>query len=140
MVAYHWQLNNLTMSCTHEFIFAMADALTTFSFHQIIYSKKGCARANKWLESLHIYSYKEQRIKVECQKQMPLTTFHTHPLHALSHLLWRCDDAFVLSAGYVIQGALEVFSRVLETRCVLVGLEVGVNEFDEAVEVLGCDL
>jgi hypothetical protein len=51
----------------------------------------------------------------------------------LSDLLRRGDNTFVLSARYVVQCALEVFPRVLETRCVLVGLEVGVDELDQAI-------
>jgi hypothetical protein len=38
-------------------------------------------------------------------------------------LLLRCDyDALVLSTGYVVERALEMFPRVLEAGCVLVGL------------------
>lgn len=49
-------------------------------------------------------------------------------------LLLRCDhDALVLSTGYVVERALEMFPRVLEAGCVLVGLQIGVDEFDEAV-------
>jgi hypothetical protein len=33
-----------------------------------------------------------------------------------------------------------MFSRVLERRGILVGLEVGVDELDKAVQVFGCDL
>lgn len=36
-------------------------------------------------------------------------------------LLLRCDyDALVLSTGYVVERALEMFPRVLEAGCVLV--------------------
>lgn len=56
-------------------------------------------------------------------------------------LLLRCDyDALVLSTGYVVERALEMFPRVLEAGCILVGLQIGVDEFDKSVQVLGCDL
>jgi hypothetical protein len=50
-------------------------------------------------------------------------------------LLCCGDDTFVLSARYVIQCALEVFSWIFETRCILVGLEIRVDELDQTVEV-----
>lgn len=33
-----------------------------------------------------------------------------------------------------------MFPRVLEAGCILVGLQIGVDEFDKSVQVLGCDL
>ena len=66
------------------------------------------------------------------------------PTRALIHqpkTLLCCDyDALVLSTGYVVERALEMFPRVLEAGCIIVGLQVGVDEFDESVQVLGCDL
>ncbi len=50
------------------------------------------------------------------------------------------DDAFVLPASDVFESALEMPFRVLEAGAVGVGLQVRVDELDEAVEVFGCDL
>jgi hypothetical protein len=47
---------------------------------------------------------------------------------------------FVFSARYVVQRALEMLPRIFETRRILIGLQIRVDEFDEAIEVFGCDL
>lgn len=60
--------------------------------------------------------------------------------HAYALLLRRGDDALILTTRYVIERALEMFPRVLKTGCVFIGLQVGVDELDEAVKVLGCNL
>lgn len=51
------------------------------------------------------------------------------------------DNALVFSGADILQRTLEVTLWTLEAgiRLVLVGLQVGVDELDEAVEVLGCD-
>jgi hypothetical protein len=50
------------------------------------------------------------------------------------------DNTFVLSTRYVIQRALEVFPWVLKTRRVFIGLEIRVDELDEAVEIFCSNL
>jgi hypothetical protein len=51
------------------------------------------------------------------------------------HLLCCGDDTFVFSARYVIQCALEVFSRILETGCTFVRLKIRVDELYQAVKI-----
>lgn len=61
--------------------------------------------------------------------------------NALAERLFRCgNNALVLPASYVIQSALEMPPRVLKRRGIFVGLKVGMDEFDEAIEVFRCYL
>jgi len=56
-------------------------------------------------------------------------------------LLGRKDDAFVLFAPDHLEGVVEVLlARLDRGRVLLVARQVGVDELDEAVEVLGCYL
>jgi hypothetical protein len=55
-------------------------------------------------------------------------------------LFRRNDNSLVLSTRDVVKRALEMFPRILERGGVFVGLEVRVDELDEAVEVFGCYL
>ena len=51
------------------------------------------------------------------------------------YLFGRRDNAFVLSTLNVIQRPLEMTSWILESRRVFVGIEVGMDEFDQAIQV-----
>jgi len=44
-------------------------------------------------------------------------------------------DALVFPAGDVLEGALEVLARIIETGRVVVCVEIRVDQLDEAVEV-----
>jgi len=44
-------------------------------------------------------------------------------------------DAFVFSAGDILQCSLEVLARVIETGRVVVCVEIRVDELDQAIEV-----
>ena len=48
-------------------------------------------------------------------------------------LLWRRHNAFIFSTCNVIEGALEMPPRIFKRGRVLIRLEVGVDEFNEAV-------
>lgn len=57
-------------------------------------------------------------------------------------LLWRiCHNAFVFARANILQRALEVALRAVEISIcfVFIGLQVGVNKFDETVQVLRSD-
>ena len=57
-----------------------------------------------------------------------------HGLLGLGH------HAFIFPRGYIVERPLEVSLGSVKRRALLVGLEVGVDELDEAVEIFGCDL
>lgn len=50
------------------------------------------------------------------------------------------NNALILSRRDVIERPLEVLARVLKTRSVFIGIEIRMDELDEAVQVLGRDL
>lgn len=50
------------------------------------------------------------------------------------------NNALILSRRDVIERPLEVLARVLKTRSVFIGVEIRMDELDEAVQVLGRDL
>lgn len=57
-------------------------------------------------------------------------------------LLWRiCHNSFVFAGANILQRALEVALRAVKIGILLifVGMQVGVNEFDETIQVLGSD-
>lgn len=80
-----------------------------------------------------------RRIKAE----IPHDTWHTvlleGPIWQL--LWWICHNAFVFARANVLQRALEVALRAVEISIcfVFIGLQVGVDEFDETVQVLRSD-
>lgn len=60
---------------------------------------------------------------------------------AARDLLSLSDDAFILASPNVLQRALKMALRAVEVGVwlVLAGLQVGVDQFDQSVEVLGGD-
>lgn len=66
--------------------------------------------------------------------------FTTFIAHSAPSLRSRHYDALILSRSDILQGALKVPPRALDRRCVLVGLEIGVDELDKTVDVLDGDL
>lgn len=56
-------------------------------------------------------------------------------------LWWFCHNAFVLARANILQRALEVALRAVEIGIcfVFIGLQVGVDELDETVQVLSSD-
>lgn len=73
--------------------------------------------------------------KSENKELSNLTNISQFTLLPLSH------DTLVIPRPYILEGALEVAFRPVKAgvRLVLAGLQVGVDELDEAVEVLGGD-
>lgn len=78
-----------------------------------------------------------QRVRIP---RFSLRSSHILSSHEASSLRGRHHDALVLSRGDVFQSALEVPPRALNRSCVLVRLEIGVDELDEAVDVLDSHL
>lgn len=61
-------------------------------------------------------------------------------MHAAPSLCSCQHDALILSRSNILQRALKVPPRALDCRRILVGLEVGVDELNEAVDVLDSHL
>lgn len=68
----------------------------------------------------------------------PLSAFVS--AHSYSRSLRRSHHALIVPRRDIVERALEVLARVLQAGRVLVGVEVRVDELDEAVEVLCRDL
>lgn len=66
--------------------------------------------------------------------------YATIPYHSHSLPGFR-NNALILPGPYIVQGTVEVAFGALEARVwfIFVGLEIGMDELDEAVEVFGCD-
>jgi hypothetical protein len=83
---------------------------------------------------LYVQSYKELKLKAEYGPTLLSATLR------IIDSFRRNNNTFVFSARYVVQRALEMLPRIFETRRILIGLQIRVDEFDEAIEVFSCDL